>query len=110
MRFFSRKAAASCRRFDTSVRRQTTLLADVSLTRYYIDRKSAGSVPEATFALCEFSHQGDEGVKPDLERAATWAQQSAEQGQFLTMIEWGISWRTASVLALRRLRRPLAMC
>jgi TPR repeat protein len=58
------------------------------VTGHDIERNPADGIPQATHGLCELLQHGDEGAKPDDERAAIWAQHSAEQGQFLAMIEW----------------------
>jgi hypothetical protein len=50
--------------------------------------KPADGVPEETYAMCELVQYADDGAKPAIEWVATWAQQSAEQRQFLAMIEW----------------------
>jgi hypothetical protein len=50
----------------------------MSLTGHHINGNPSHGVPEATSALYELLQSEDGGVKPDLERAAIWAQQSAE--------------------------------
>jgi hypothetical protein len=57
-------------------------------TGHDIERNPADGIPEATHGLCELLQHRDERAKPDVEWAAMWAQPSAEQGQFLAMIEW----------------------
>jgi hypothetical protein len=55
----------------------------MSSTGHHIDQNTAHRVLEASYALRELRHYGDEPVKPGLEREVTWTKQSAKQGQSL---------------------------